>query len=59
MRLEDLADFIQCYNPAHRHARKETWHVEKNPDCRWRKYTYAEIIARDKPVSISLGSKDL
>ena len=48
LRLEDLADFIQCYNPANRHARKETWHPEKNPEGRWRKYTYAEIIARDK-----------
>ena len=31
-----------------RHARKETWRAEKNPEGRWRKYTYAEIIARDK-----------
>jgi type I restriction enzyme M protein len=48
LRLEDLADFIQCYNPANRRARKETWHAEKNPEGRWRKYTYADIIARDK-----------
>lgn len=48
LRLEDLADFIQCYNPANRHARKETWQAEKNPEGRWRKYTYAELIARDK-----------
>ena len=48
MRFEDLAEFIQCYNPANRHTRKETWHAEKNPDGRWRKYSYADIIARDK-----------
>ncbi len=48
MRLEDLAEFIECYNPANRHARKETWHAEKNPEGRWRKYKYADIIARDK-----------
>lgn len=48
MRFEDLADFIECYNPENRHARKETWHAEKNPSGRWRKFTYAEVIARDK-----------
>ncbi len=48
MRVEDLAEFIACYNPANRHARKETWHAEKNPEGRWRKYKYADIIARDK-----------
>ena len=48
MRTEDLADFIACYHPANRHVRKETWDAEKNPDGRWRKYSYGEIIARDK-----------
>lgn len=48
MRLEDLQDFIICYNTQNRHARKETWHAEKNPDGRWRKFTYQELIARDK-----------
>ena len=47
MRLADLEDFIHCYNPANRHQRKETWSEEK-PDGRWRKYSYEEIIARDK-----------
>lgn len=28
--------------------RKETWHPEKNADGRWRKYSYEELIARDK-----------
>ena len=46
--MEDLRDFINCYHPANRHKRKESFHVEKNPDGRWRKFTYNEIISRDK-----------
>ncbi len=45
--FDDLADFIACYNPGERHKRHETW-SEKNPEGRWRKYDYAELIARDK-----------
>lgn len=48
MRADDLSDFIACYNPENRHARKETWHAENDPDGRWRKFTYQELIARDK-----------
>jgi len=48
LRLEDLREFIGCYNPSNRHKRKETWHAEKNPDGRWRKFTYEELVARDK-----------
>jgi type I restriction enzyme M protein len=48
LRPEDLADFIACYNPANRHVRKETWDAEKNPEGRWRKYIYEDILARDK-----------
>lgn len=47
MKLEDLQDFITCYNPSNRNDRKETW-SEDNPEGRWRKFTYDEIIARDK-----------
>ena len=47
MKLEDLRDFIQCYNPTNRHQRVETY-SEENPEGRWRKFTYEEIIARDK-----------
>ena len=46
--MEDLREFITCYNPANRLKRKETWHPEKNPDGRWRKFTYEELVARDK-----------
>lgn len=45
--LEDLQDFIHCYHPANRHKRQETW-SEANPEGRWRKFGYDEIIARDK-----------
>ncbi len=48
LKLEDLKDFITCYNPKNRNKRKETYHAEKNPDGRWRKFTYEEILARDK-----------
>jgi type I restriction enzyme M protein len=36
----DLEDFVKCYNPDNRHQRKETE--------RFKKFTYDEIIARDK-----------
>jgi len=48
MQFEDLQDFITCYNPENRHARKETWYAESNPEGRWRKFTYNELITRDK-----------
>ena len=48
MRLEDLEDFIRCYNAENRHERNETWHSEKNPEGRWRKFKYQDLIARDK-----------
>ena len=47
MTYDDLKDFITCYKPENRHKRKETW-SEDNPDGRWRKFTYEDIIARDK-----------
>ena len=48
LRFEDLRDFIALYNPENRHKRKETWHLEKNPEGRWRKFSREEITARDK-----------
>lgn len=48
MRLEHLQEFIDCYNPENRHKRKATWTEKRNPEGRWRKYTYKEIMARDK-----------
>lgn len=43
----DLLDFVNCYNPSNIHKREETW-AEDCVDGRWRKFTYDEIIARDK-----------
>jgi type I restriction enzyme M protein len=37
-----LDDFVACY-----HKREETY-SEENPNGRWRKYSYNELIARDK-----------
>ena len=45
--FDDLTDFIKCYNLENRNLRTETW-SESNPEGRWRKFTYDEIIARDK-----------
>ncbi|MDH5716607.1 MAG: type I restriction-modification system subunit M [Spirochaetia bacterium] len=47
LRFEDLSEFIQCYNTENRHKRKETY-SEKNPEGRFRKFSYKEIMARDK-----------
>jgi type I restriction enzyme M protein len=47
LNVESLRDFITCYNPKNRHKRKETW-SEANPEGRWRKFDYDDIIARDK-----------
>ena len=47
MTESDLADFVNCYNPENIYKRKETWSAD-NPEGRWRKYTYEDIIDRDK-----------
>lgn len=46
LRKEDLEDFINCYS-SHRSQRQPTW-SEDNPEGRWRKFTYDQLIARDK-----------
>lgn len=48
LNIEVLKDFIACYHPANRHQRKETFNAETNPEGRWRKFSYEDIIARDK-----------
>ena len=47
MTSEHLQDFVKLYNPENRNKRTETW-SETNPEGRWRKFTYSEIIERDK-----------
>jgi len=46
MRAE-LDDFVACYHPQNRHEREETW-SEEDPDGRWRRFSYEELMARDK-----------
>lgn len=40
MNVDDLQDFINCFNPDDRHVRKATE--------RFRFYSYEELMARDK-----------
>jgi len=40
LKLEDLQDFIKCYNPDNRHDRKETE--------RFRAFSYDDLVKRDK-----------
>ena len=48
LKRPDLDEFVTCYKPNGRAARKPTWDAEKNPDGRWRAFDYAEIAKRDK-----------
>lgn len=48
LRFEDLQEFIASYNPLNRHERKEGWSEATNPEGRWRKFSYEQIMARDK-----------
>lgn len=48
LKLEDLSDFISCYNAENINKRTETYHPETNPEGKWRKFSYEEIITRDK-----------
>ena len=43
----DLDEFVACYHPENRHARQATWSATE-PQGRWRAYTLAELMARDK-----------
>jgi type I restriction enzyme M protein len=45
--ISDLDDFVKCYNLKNRLDRVETYSTD-TPDGRWRRFTYDEIIARDK-----------
>ena len=48
MKESDLEDFVNCYNPDNRFDRHETYDKDNNPNGRWRRFTYDEIMARDK-----------
>lgn len=47
LRPEHLFEFCACYLAKKRGERKEAWN-KKNLRGRWRKYSYEDIIARDK-----------
>jgi type I restriction enzyme M protein len=40
-----LDDFVACYKADNMAARQETW-SEENPNGRWKKFTYNELISR-------------
>ena len=42
---------LKHYNPdaiKNRHALKPTWDPDANPEGRWRRFSYEELVARDK-----------
>src|SRR5437667_11264192 len=43
-----LDEFVECYHPENRNQRKPTWDSKKNPEGRWRVFTYEQLAARDK-----------
>jgi len=43
----DFDEFVSGYQAGAIHKRKETW-SEENPEGRWRRYSYEEILKRDK-----------
>lgn len=47
LQLRDLKHFITCYSSWNLSSRKEDW-SKSNSEGRWRKYSYKEILARDK-----------
>ncbi|WP_423740266.1 N-6 DNA methylase [Flavobacterium columnare] len=47
LKYENLIPFVECYQSKDKEKTNETW-SEENPKGRFRKYTYDEILARDK-----------
>lgn len=47
LKESDFEEFEQCYADGDLSKRQETY-SEENPNGRWRKYTYEEVLARDK-----------
>jgi len=47
LQFEHLKPFVKCYHSKDRNKTDETW-SEENPKGRFRKYSYSEIISRDK-----------
>ena len=47
LKEEHFEEFVKCYADGDISSRTETY-SEENPNGRWRKFTYEEILARDK-----------
>jgi len=47
LKFEHLLPFIDCYKSSDRNKTAETWSIE-NPKGRFKKYSYQDIISRDK-----------
>ena len=43
----DLDEYVECFRAHNRFERTPTW-SEENPDGRWRRFAYEELLARDK-----------
>lgn len=43
----DFDEFVACFRAGAQHQREETW-SEANPNGRWRRYAYADLLKRDK-----------
>jgi type I restriction enzyme M protein len=48
LRYEDLQTFVTCYHSNDRSKQSEIYDEKNNPNGRWNKYTYNEILSRDK-----------
>ena len=46
LRRHHLDEFVELYNPKNRHEREQTY-GETNPEGRWRRYSYKEIMRRE------------
>jgi type I restriction enzyme M protein len=46
LRRQHLDEFVKLYNPENRYDRKST-HSEENPEGRWHRYAYEEIMRRE------------
>lgn len=42
-----LQEFVDCYCSGHMQDRQETYHADTNPNGRWRRFSEAEVKARD------------
>lgn len=48
MQRHHLDDFVACYHADDLSKRVETYNAETNPNGRWRKFSAAELLKRDK-----------